>query len=162
MPSLEHEAYLGLGSNMGNRLTNLLFAIELLPGKAERVSSIYESKPWGFGHQPLFLNLALYLKTFLSPSDLLLEVKRIEKVLGRKPSFRNGPRPIDIDILFYDDEIMATESLVLPHPRIEERPFVLLPLCEIAPDLVHPVSKKSIQESTAKVNKGNVWVWHMK
>jgi len=162
MLSLEHKVYLGLGSNLGDRLANLFFAIELLPGRVERISSIYESKPWGFDHQPLFLNLVLRLETLLSPSNLLSGAKTIEKMRGRKPGFRNGPRPIDIDILFYDEETIVTENLILPHPRIEERAFVLLPLCEIAPDLIHPTRKKNIQELTTKVNKEGVWVWHMK
>jgi 2-amino-4-hydroxy-6-hydroxymethyldihydropteridine diphosphokinase len=109
MPLLEHKVYLGLGSNMGDRQAFLLSTIPLLPGRVERISSLYESKPWGFDHQPLFLNLVLCLKTFLPPPNLLSEVKTIEKRRGRKPGLRNGPRPIDIDILFYDEEVIATE-----------------------------------------------------
>jgi len=147
----EHIVYLALGSNLDNRLANLKQAVAALPPQMEvkAKSPVYETPPWGYEDQPKFLNQVIKAKTYLEPEPLLKHIKRLETALGRKPSFQNGPRLIDIDILFYDDLILDTPSLVLPHPGLHERGFVLLPLMDIDPDLVHPVNRKSIREMVA-------------
>ena len=144
----EHIVYLALGSNLDNRLANLKQAVSALSPQMEvkAKSPVYETPPWGYEDQPKFLNQVIKVKTYLEPEPLVKHIKRLEITLGRKPSFQNGPRLIDIDILFYDDLILDTPSLVLPHPRLHERGFVLLPLMDIDPDLVHPINKKSIRE----------------
>lgn len=139
--------YLGLGSNLGDRQANLDRALELLSQRLrlEKVSSIYDSEPVGNVDQPRFLNLVCQVTTYLPPQGLLVLAKGIESRLGRVgPS--GAPRTIDIDILFYGDVVMETPELVIPHPRLTERAFVLVPLVEIAPDLVHPVSGKTAKE----------------
>ena len=140
--------YLGLGSNMGNRQENLNRALDFLAQRlrVEQVSSVYDTEPVGNIDQPRFLNLACQVYTRLAPAELLTLAKGIESKLGRVSSKSNAPRPIDIDILFYGDRVIETPELVIPHPRLVERAFVLIPLAEIAPDLVHPVTGKTIKE----------------
>jgi 2-amino-4-hydroxy-6-hydroxymethyldihydropteridine diphosphokinase len=147
----EHTVYLALGSNLGDRLANLKQAIDSLTPQMEvkAKSSVYETPPWGYEDQPNFLNQVVKAKTYLDPEPLLKHLKRLEVALGRQASFPNGPRLIDMDILFYDDLILNTSSLVIPHPRLHERGFVLLPLTELSPDLVHPLIKKSAREMAA-------------
>ena len=148
-------AYLGLGSNLGHREANIKSALKML-GQGPRileVSSLYETEPMGYKDQPWFLNLVCSIETDLSPQALLNLVKAIERNLGRKPTLRFGPRPIDIDILFYDDLILDSPDVTIPHPRLLERAFVLVPLKEIAPDLVHPASGLTIEELLARVEK---------
>lgn len=147
----EHVIYLALGSNLGDRLANLKQAISSLTPQMEvqAKSAVYETPPWGYEDQPKFLNQVIKAKTYLDPESLLKHLKRLEVALGRKESFPNGPRLIDLDILFYDDQVLNTPSLVIPHPRLQERGFVLLPLMDIDPDLVDPVSKKSVREMAA-------------
>ena len=137
---MSHRVFLGLGSNLGDRHRNLQEALVRLAAfvKLSQVSSVYETAPWGYKDQPEFLNAVCSGDTDLSPRRLLQEAKAIEAALGRTPSFPNAPRPIDIDILFYDDLVSQEPDLVIPHPRLAERTFVLAPLAEIAPDLVHP------------------------
>jgi len=147
-------AYLGLGSNLGEREENLRQALSLLSLKVklEDVSSVYETEPVGFKEQPLFLNLACRVTTNLSPEKLFHLAKDIETRMGRVPSKqRNLPRLIDIDILFYDNRIMETPNLTIPHPRLHDRAFVLIPLAEIAPNLVHPRLSKSIAQLAKNV-----------
>ncbi|HJQ14384.1 MAG TPA: 2-amino-4-hydroxy-6-hydroxymethyldihydropteridine diphosphokinase, partial [Anaerolineales bacterium] len=120
--------------------------------KVKAKSAVYETPPWGFEDQPKFLNQVVKAKTYLDPEPLLKHLKRLEVALGRKESFLNGPRLIDMDILFYDDLVVDKPSLVIPHPRLHERGFVLLPLMEIAPNLVHPVTQKSIREMGELIN----------
>jgi len=148
--------YIGLGSNLGDRKQNLVQALELLSKHmvVEQVSSIYETEPVGYEEQPLFLNAVCRISTELKPGQLLRLAKKIEAKLGRMPSFSNAPRPIDIDILLYDNEVFGSKELTVPHPRLAERAFVLVPLAEIAPDLVHPGSGKAIKKLLADL--GNV------
>lgn len=132
--------YLGLGSNVGDRACNLRSALDCLGPHADvtNVSSIYETEPVGFTRQKPFLNLTCRLRTNLTPKELLTAIKAIELQLGRTPAPRNGPRTIDIDILLFGDLRLESRDLVIPHPRMWERLFVLVPLAEIAPDVVHP------------------------
>ena len=155
---MDHIVYLALGSNMDDRLANLKQAIASLPPQmtVKKKSKVYETPPWGYTDQPKFLNQVLMVTTYLDPEPLLRHIKRLEVALGRKASFRNGPRLIDIDILFYDDLMLETPDLILPHPRLHERGFVLLPMMDIAPDLVHPVKKKSIREMMAFCDVGGI------
>jgi 2-amino-4-hydroxy-6-hydroxymethyldihydropteridine diphosphokinase len=150
----EHIVYLALGSNLGDRSANLKQAIAALTPQLEvkAKSQVYETPPWGIEDQPKFLNQVVKAKTYLEPEQLLKHLKRLEVALGRKESIPNGPRLIDIDILFYDDVVLNTPALVIPHPRLHERGFVLLPLMDIAPDLVHPVSKQSVREMATVSN----------
>ena len=147
------QVYLGLGSNLGDRQANLARALKLLGERLhiELVSSLYETEPVDYTEQPLFLNAICRAQTELGPMQLLSLVKGIEASLGRVPSFPNAPRPIDIDIIFYGDLIMETPELTIPHPRLEERAFVLIPLLEVAPDLRHPVSGENVKDLAARV-----------
>jgi len=140
-------AYLSLGSNLGNREDNLDMALKLLGQRMRlgKVSSIYDTEPLGNVNQPHFLNIACQVFTRLSPEGLLSLAKGIEGKMGRRGK-TGEPRTIDIDILLYGDIILDKPDLVIPHPSMAERSFVLVPLAEIAPDLVHPVVKKTIKE----------------
>ena len=140
--------YFGLGTNLGNREENLRAALHELAVDFTivQVSPVYETDPVGFVEQPAFLNLAVSAMTTLSPNEALERVKRIEQQLGRMKTVRNGPRVIDIDILLYDNVAMNTDALSIPHPRLHERAFVLVPLLDIAPDIKHPGLNKSINE----------------
>ena len=137
--------YLGLGSNLGNRQENLDWALDLLSQRVRmgKVSSVYETEPVGNLNQPRFLNIVCEAYTRLEPEQLLVLGKGIETKLGRTGK-SNDPRPIDIDVLFYGDRVIDTPELVIPHPRLHERAFVLIPLAEIAPELVHPVMGKTV------------------
>ncbi len=140
--------YLGLGSNLGDRAQNIYAALQRLEARIrlDQISSLYETEPVGSADQPWFLNLVCSGETDLPPEALLHLVKTIEGEMGRKEGPRFGPRPIDIDILFYDDLVISTPQLEIPHPRLHERGFTLIPLSEIAPDLVHPLLGMTIQE----------------
>ncbi len=145
--------YLALGANLGDREQNLRHAIARIGAFVHitRVSSIYETEPWGVKEQPWFLNQVIAGTTDLSPVDLLRRVKKIEIEMGRAEGIRFGPRPIDIDILFYDRVIQLSPALTIPHPRLQERAFVLIPLNEIAPDLVHPRLRLRIRDLLAQL-----------
>lgn len=144
----QHTVYLALGTNLGNRAANLKEAIAALPPQMEvkAKSAVYETPPWGFKNQDVFLNQVLRVETYLNPEQLLRHLKRLEITLGRRESFPNGPRLIDIDILFYDDLVLYSPALMIPHPHMHERGFVLVPMMDIAPDFVHPARKTSIRE----------------
>ena len=151
---MDHTVYLALGSNMDNRLANLKQAVASLSPQLEvkKKSRVYETPPWGYEDQPLFLNMAVMAKTYLEPEPLLKHLKRLEAALGRQETFRNGPRLIDIDILFYDALVLQTPTLTIPHPRLHERAFVLAPLMDIDQELEHPVLGKTIWEIIAYVD----------
>jgi len=155
---LEHIIYLALGTNIGERLENLRESINRLAPQIRVLteSRIYETEPWGFADQPAFLNMAISAETNLSPRGLLDCLKELETRLGRVPNFRNGPRLIDVDILFYDDLILDTPGLVIPHPRLHERSFVLVPLLDIAPELVHPLLGRSVAQIASNAEKRGV------
>jgi 2-amino-4-hydroxy-6-hydroxymethyldihydropteridine diphosphokinase len=152
---MPHTTYLALGANLGDRLENLRAAIAALAPDVRVVaeSRIYETEPWGFAAQPAFLNMAIRAETNLSPVDLLSFLKKLEAGLGRSPTFRNGPRLIDLDILFYDDLVLDTPPLVIPHPRLQERAFVLVPLAEIAPAQIHPLLGLSVAQLLEMVER---------
>ena len=142
--------YLILGSNIENRMNYLQQAGELITiniGGIEKYSSVYETEPWGFAHKSLFLNQVLLVKTEMGAESVLSKLLKIEELLGRtRTKERYTARTIDIDILFYNDLVLQTKDLIIPHPEIQNRRFVLMPLVEIAGDLFHPVLHKSIKE----------------
>ncbi|WP_457644172.1 2-amino-4-hydroxy-6-hydroxymethyldihydropteridine diphosphokinase [Persephonella sp.] len=140
--------FLGLGSNIGDRKGNILRAVRMIGDKVkiEKMGGIYISKAVGFEDQPDFYNTAISGFTDLEPEELFFFLKEIEKKVGRIERFRWGPREIDIDILFYGDEIIEKRELTVPHPRLHERDFVLKPLIDIDPDFVHPVFNKSLRD----------------
>lgn len=145
------EVFIALGTNLGDRQANLTAAREMLAGKiwVEQASAIYETQPWGYLDQPVFLNQVLRARTELSPLRVLNYLKRIEQQMGRQENFRYGPRLIDLDILAYDQLVMQTSRLALPHPRLAERAFMLIPLAEVAPEWVHPVLGKTAAQLAA-------------
>jgi GTP cyclohydrolase IV len=153
-----HTVYLALGSNLGDRRGNLAAALQRLREVVdiETASSIYETEPVGYLDQPQFLNMVCKGRTRLATSELLGYTQEIEIALGRQATFRNGPRPIDIDILMYDDLHIEQENLTIPHPRMSERAFVLAPLAEIAPEVVEPTSGKTIQGLLETVSQEGV------
>ncbi len=141
--------YLGIGSNLGTRKDNCLKAISLLEDNSLKItkrSSMHETKPWGLEDQPKFINMAVEAETNISPLELLSLIRKIEGDMGRQPAIKWGPRVIDIDILLYDDKCMCEADLIIPHPLMHEREFVLRPLSEIAPNVVHPVLGKTVKE----------------
>jgi len=146
---VKHTVYLALGSNMGERkelIEKAIGSLGPLGIKVLRVSTLIETAPYGVTDQPSFLNCALEAETELSPAKLLEATASVEKTLGRVRIKRWGPRVIDIDIIFYDSEVIAGPGLTIPHPDMQNRTFVLGPLCELNPGFVHPVLKLSLKE----------------
>lgn len=140
--------YLGLGSNVGDREQHISEALAKLAApdlRVTRISSIYETEPIGFTAQRVFLNLVVEIETDLFPMQLLTRISKIEQALGRIRTIANGPRTLDIDILLYGRSVIHSAKLDVPHPRMAERRFVLAPLAELAPDLRHPVTRKTIR-----------------
>lgn len=155
---MEHIVYLAFGSNVGDRLNNLkMAAANLAPQMNLKAKSpVYETPPWGYENQSPFLNQVVKAETYMDAPALLRHLKRLERALGREPTFVNGPRVIDVDILFYDDAVIKTPPLVIPHPRLHERPFVLVPLADIAPDFMHPVLNLSVRDLLARVDASGI------
>ncbi len=166
--------YLGLGSNLVCREENLARAVQLLasptgldctapPGdeiRITRVSSVYQTAPWGYADQPDFLNCIVEAQTSLSPGELLGWAQAVEQSIGRQPSVRYGPRSIDVDILLYGTRVVDEPGLQIPHPRLHQRAFVLVPLAELCPHLEHPVLKASIAVLASRVDdREGVKLW---
>ena len=151
---MNHIVYIALGTNLGDRLANLHAAIQSLPPEVTVLtkSHIYETPPWGYEEQSAFFNMVVRAETGLGPESLLRYVKQLEVELGREQNFRWGPRLIDLDILFYNNTIINTPPLVIPHPRLQERAFVLVPLADVAPDLIHPLFQTSVSQLLTKVD----------
>jgi 2-amino-4-hydroxy-6-hydroxymethyldihydropteridine diphosphokinase len=143
------KVYLSLGSNRGDRVANLRRAVVELGSvgvKVERISSFYKTEPVDFGPQAWFLNCAVEASTELMPMRLLTAVKSVERAMGRRPGVNKGPRLIDIDILLYENVVVRSAALNIPHERMNERRFVLVPLRELAPAARHPVSRRTVEE----------------
>ena len=143
------KTYLLLGSNMGNReafLSKALTEIDTKIGKISKKSKIYQTEPWGEKEQEDFLNIAVEVETKLKPKKILEKIHEIEKLLDREETYKWGPREIDIDILFYGEEMISEVDLTIPHPFIHERKFTLIPLAEIAPELYHPIMGANIMD----------------
>ncbi len=150
--------YIALGTNLEPREANLRAARKAFPPAIQILeqSPIYQTEPWGYTDQPDFLNQVVKAQTTLLPLELLDYLKDIEEQVGRTPTFRYGPRVVDLDILFYDELVFENERLTIPHPRLAERAFVLLPLSKIAPNLRHPVQRKTISELLSQVDQSGV------
>jgi 2-amino-4-hydroxy-6-hydroxymethyldihydropteridine diphosphokinase len=153
---LMNTVFLLLGSNLLDRLLMLTKAqehIRILIGEISSTSKIYESAPWGFESKKSFLNQVLIIETALGPIEVLEQIKIIEKEMGRvKTSINYESRTIDIDILFYNNKIIALPELIIPHPQLHKRRFTLVPLAEIAPEFIHPVFKKPIKDLLINCN----------
>lgn len=153
------EVYFGLGSNIGDRVRQMQDAVVGLQGFVDinQVSPVYETTPWGpVQDQPLFLNACLQGTTSLGAEELLLAVKQLERELGREMGQKWGPHSIDIDLLFYDDLVAEIGARHIPHVQIRQRPFVLYPLADIAPDFVHPVHQQTIADLRAETSPEGV------
>lgn len=152
--------FLALGANLGERRQTLESALRALHGtpgiEVLQASPLYETEPIGELNQPLFLNAVVEIKTELAPLELLNATQGIEQALGREPSYRWGPRAIDIDIVLWDDMVLDTERLSIPHPRFRERAFVLAPLAAIAPKVVDPVSGRSTDALLAEIGEQGI------
>jgi len=155
---MNHTVFLALGTNLGDRLENLRTALGNFPPEilVLEQSPIYETPPWGYLDQPAFLNQVVRLETGLSPRAVLLIAKGIETLMGRQATLRNGPRVIDLDLLFYDDLVLDLPGLTLPHPRLRGRAFVLVPLADLAPDLFHPLFGQTVRELLVEVDRQGI------
>lgn len=148
------EVFIAFGSNVGDREGNVRKALELLKEKVKvlKVSSMYETEPMYIEDQNWFVNCVAKLETDLPPKELLGYLKDAERRMGRQKTARYGPRIIDLDILFYGEEVVRQNDLDIPHPKIQERPFVLIPLAEIEPNLIHPLLQKTILKLLSELN----------
>jgi 2-amino-4-hydroxy-6-hydroxymethyldihydropteridine diphosphokinase len=153
----EHEVYIGLGSNLGDRVAYLREAVHRLGAiiQIEQVSRLYVAAPLGYVRDDAYINAVLHGKTTMTPMDLLGMLQSIEAAMGRRPGVQFGPRPIDLDILFYDSIQMETYKLTIPHPRLPQRAFVLKPLADIAPELMHPMLYYTISQLLADTEDAN-------
>lgn len=160
---MKRTVYLGLGSNLGDRAVHLEQAMEALAAAGVEIvrrSSLYTTEPLGFGPQNWFLNCVVEAATELMPRQLLRATQRVEREMGRRRQVRYGPRIVDVDILFYGGNVVSMSDLEIPHPRIAERRFVLVPLREIAPGLRHPTSRRTIGELLASTpDRGEIRRW---
>jgi 2-amino-4-hydroxy-6-hydroxymethyldihydropteridine diphosphokinase len=151
-------AYLGLGSNLGSRLSNIRFALAAIgqiPGvKMLRTSSIYETEPYGNSEQPPFLNAALEIETTLNPEDLLKALQRVEHHMGRTRKKKWEPRVIDLDILYFGNQVIGEPGLSVPHPDLHNRDFVLIPLNDLIPRFTDPLRQSTVQTMLKRLNAG--------
>lgn len=159
-------ALLSLGSNLGDRVKNIYEGIQKITDKAGKVisySPLYESKPWGIESPNDYINVCILVETHLSPEELMITLHTIEKDMGRIRSTKYSDRIIDIDILLFDQSIIHTEYLTIPHPRMHERLFVLVPANQIVPMYIHPVFGKSIQQLLLEcTDESNVYEYKLK
>ena len=141
-----NKVYLALGSNLGNRKANIVRATYMISKRmiVLKISKLYETKPVGYANQPDFINAVIKVETLLTPQQVLSVAKSIEDELKRIKTIKDGPRTIDIDVLFYNDKVINEEGLIIPHPRIQQRSFVLEPMIDVSPDYVHPVLGKNM------------------
>ncbi|MCH7969865.1 MAG: 2-amino-4-hydroxy-6-hydroxymethyldihydropteridine diphosphokinase [Chloroflexi bacterium] len=152
-------AYIGLGSNLGDRSKNLSGAVERLSriGTIAAVSAIYETKPWGVdGYQPRYLNQVAAVNTALDPLEVVAELLGIEHSLGRTRQEKNASRTLDLDLLLHGESVVDASGVSVPHPRLHERAFVLVPLAEIAPDIIHPVLNRTVFELAEGADRSGV------
>lgn len=159
---MANRVYIALGTNIGNREKNLQTALLELGKNCKIIkkSSIYETEPVGFKDQDDFLNMVIEAETELQPTELIINLQEIEHRMGRVKEILDGPRIIDLDILFYDSQLIDTPNLKIPHPRLHKRNFVLKPLMEIAADFIHPKLKKSVQQLFKELkNPEKVTIW---
>jgi len=150
---------ISMGSNLGNRLSSLRKAVLLIKSEGINIiktSDVFETPPFGVTNQPRFLNACILIETDISPLTLLEKLKRIEKQIGRIQRFKWGPREIDLDIVFYDEQIINEPSLKIPHPHMHERPFVLISLNQISPKWTHPTLKKTVEEMSSESNNSGI------
>ena len=150
-----HTSYIGIGGNMGDKEKNVVMALELISKSHHTMitkkSKLYETKPVGYLKQEDFLNCAIEVKTLLTPLELVRFMLSIEKELKRERVIRWGPRTVDLDVLLYDNIISSIDEIILPHPRMQERMFVLEPLCDIAPYAIHPILNKTISQMKKEI-----------